>query len=333
MSFSATSPFWVSNQMAGNSTLYNGTGVPQALVVTTPGAGAFSGPTGQVFANLPGNFLLNGNPSIFMFDTLGGTIDAWNGGTMATIARSVTGAVYTGLAIANNGSANFLYAANYATGKIDVFESTFTPASVSGSFSDSTIPAGYVPYNIQALNGQLYVEYVLKSASGNPLAPQRGAGNGFVRVFDSNGNVIPGGPAISGGNLNAPWGVALAPANFGDFSNDLLVGNFGNGTINAYNATTGAFAGTLTGPNGQALVNNNLWGLGVRTAGNFNTSAVYFAAGINMQNDGLFGEIVVVPEPGTVVAVLAGLLLLSGRRRFSDSQSCPGNKTSSSSHG
>jgi uncharacterized protein (TIGR03118 family) len=217
------------------------------------------------------------------------------------------------LAIANNGTANFLYAANHATGTIDVFDSTFAPTSVAGSFLDPTIPAGYVPYNIQALNGRLYVEYALKGASGNPLAPQRGADNGFVRVFDANGNLIPGAPAISGGNLNAPWGVALAPANFGDFSNDLLIGNFGNGIINAYNPTTGAFVGTITGSNGQ-LVNNNLWGLGVRTAGAFDTTAVYFAAGINMQTDGLFGEIVATLEPGTMIAVCAGLVLLVWRR-------------------
>jgi uncharacterized protein (TIGR03118 family) len=281
--------------------------------VTTPGAGTFSGPTGQVFAGLAGNFLLNGNPSSFIFATLGGTIDAWNGGTTATVVRTVAGAEYTGLAIGNNGSGNFLYAANYATGAIDVFDSTFAPTTVSGSFSDPTIPMGYVPYNIQNLNGNLYVEYALKSASGNPLAPQRGAGNGFVRVYDANGNLLAG-PDISGGNLNAPWGVALAPTNFGMFSNDLLVGNFGNGMINAYDPNTGAFEGTIMGPNGLPLVNNNLWAIGIRTGGAFDTSALYFVAGINAQNDGLFGEIQVAPEPGTIMGVSGGLLFLVWRR-------------------
>jgi uncharacterized protein (TIGR03118 family) len=320
MSYSATSPFWVSNQAAGNSTLYNGAGVPQGtpqpLVVATPGSGTSSGPTGQVFAGLAGNFLLNGNPSSFIFDTLGGTIDAWNGGATATVEQSVSGAQYTGLAIANNGSGNFLYAANYATGKIDVFDSTFNPTTLSGSFSDPTIAAGYVPYNIQALNGRLYVEYALKGTSTNPLAPQKGAGDGFVRVFDSNGNLIPGAPGISGGNLNAPWGVAIAPTNFGDFSNDLLVGNFGDGTINAYNPLTGVFAGTLLGGNGLPLVNNNLWGIGTRTSANFNTSAVYFVAGINRQADGLFGDIVASPEPGTMGIAFVALLGLVALRRL-----------------
>jgi len=316
MSYSATSPFWISNQMSGNATLYNGAGVPNALVVTTPGSGAFSGPTGQVAAGLAGNFLLNGTPSSFIFATLGGTIDAWNGGNTATTVRFVAGAEYTGLAIDNNGSGNFLYAANYATGQIDVFDSTFTPATLPGSFSDPTIPAGYVPYNVQALKGNLYVEYALKGASGNPLNPQRGAGNGFVRVYDANGNLLAGAPAISGGNLNAPWGVAFAPADFGTFSNDLLIGNFGNGMINAYDPTTGLFVGTIMGPNGLPLVNNNLWGIGIRTAGTFDTNALYFAAGIDMQNDGLFGEIVATPEPGgLVVAGCAVLLFLIWHRR------------------
>jgi uncharacterized protein (TIGR03118 family) len=319
ISYSATSPFWVSNQMSGNSTLYNGAGLPQPqptpLIVTTPGtpATAFSGATGQVNAGLAGNFLLNGTPASFIFDTLGGNIDAWNGGTTATIVQTVAGAEYTGLAIDNNGTANFLYAANYATGKIDVFDSTFAPATLSGSFSDPSIPAGYVPYNIQALNGKLYVEYVLKGPSGSPLAPTRGVGDGFVRVYDANGNLLSV-PSISGGNLDAPWGVALAPSNFGDFSNDLLVGNFGNGQINAYDPTTGAFIGTILGPNGLPLVNNNLWGIGIRTAGAFDTNALYFVAGINGQNDGLFGEIQVAPEPGTIVGVGGGLLFLAWRR-------------------
>ena len=316
ISYSATSPFWISNQMSGNATLYNGAGVPNALVVTTPGSGAFSGPTGQVAAGLAGNFLLNGTPSSFIFATLGGTIDAWNSGNTATTVRFVAGAEYTGLAIDNNGSGNFLYAANYATGQIDVFDSTFTPATLPGSFSDPTVPAGYVPYNVQALKGNLYVEYALKGASGNPLAPQRGAGNGFVRVYDANGNLLAGAPAISGGNLNAPWGVAFAPADFGTFSNDLLIGNFGNGMINAYDPTTGLFVGTIMGPNGLPLVNNNLWGIGIRTAGTFDTNALYFAAGIDMQNDGLFGEIVATPEPGgLVVAGCAVLLFLIWHRR------------------
>jgi len=161
----------------------------------------------------------------------------------------------------------------------------------------------------------LYVEYALKGASGNPLAPQRGAGNGFVRVYDANGNLLAGAPSISGGNLNAPWGVAFAPADFGTFSNDLLIGNFGNGMINAYDPATGLFVGTIMGSNGLPLVNNNLWGIGIRTAGAFDTNAVYFAAGIDMQNDGLFGEIVATPEPGgLVVAGSAVLLFLVWRR-------------------
>lgn len=314
MSFSATSPFWVSNEMGGTATLYNGAGVPNSLVVTIPGSTASTGPTGQVFASVAGNFLLNGNPAAFIFDTLGGNIDAWNGGSTATIVQSVAGVQYTGLALANNGTGNFLYAANHTTGKIDVFDSSFTPVTLSGTFSDPTIPTGYVPYNIQNFNERLYVEYVLKGASGNPLAPQRGAGNGFVRVYDPNGNLVSGAPAISGGNLNAPWGVAFAPASFGDFSGDLLVGNFGNGMINAYDPATGAFVGTILGPNGQPLVNNNLWAIATRVGTGFNAGAVYFDAGINAQNDGLLGEIAPTPEPGMFWPGCAALVLLTCHR-------------------
>jgi uncharacterized protein (TIGR03118 family) len=308
MSFSATSPFWASDQQTKVATLYNGQGTPQALVVSIPTtATGPQGPTGQVFANIAGSFTVGASPALFIFDTLSGTIDGWNGGSAATQVASKTGAVYTGLALGSVGANNFLYAANFGgTGGIDVYNSTFALASVSGTFTDPTIPAGYAPYNIQLVGANLYVEYAQQGVGG----AQPGAGKGFVRVFDTNGNLVPGAPSISGGNLNAPWGVTLAPSTFGPFANDLLVGNFGDGKINVYDPVTGILLGQITGSNGQPLVNSGLWALKVRTGGGFDTNSVYITAGINGEADGLFAEISPAPEPGTIALGTLGLLAM-----------------------
>ena len=312
MSFSGTSPFWVSDQGAHVATLYTGTGAPQALVVSIPPAsGVPSGPTGQVFAGGQPGFLVGGSGANFIFATLAGTIDAWNNtqGTTAAVEHTTPGAVYTGLALASD----TLFAANFSAKRIDVFDSTFSPVSqAAGAFTDPTIPAAFAPYNIQAINGLLYVEY----AEPAPGGAVQGAGLGFVRVYRPDGSLASGAPSISGGTLNAPWGVTVAPSNFGDFTNDLLVGNFGDGDINAFDPVTGAFLGALMGASGP-VTNSGLWALATRTGGaGVNTSAVYFTAGINSEADGLFGAITVVsPEPGTIVFAAAGLLTLAMRRR------------------
>lgn len=295
ISFATASPFWVSNQGSGNTTLYNATGKPQSLIVATPPGS----PTGQVF-NGTGQFLApNGNASLFIFATLAGTIDAWNGGlgtTAATVVPS-SGAVYTGLALGNNGSANFLYAAN-AVGGINVFDSNFHATTLSGSFTDPNLPAGYTPYNIQNIGGKLLVAYTQGFATGN--------GIGVVDEFDTNGNFTK--RLITGGPLNAPWGFALAPTGFAHFGGDLLVGNFGNGEINAFDPTSGAFVGTLDDPHGNPIVNEGLWGLAFRTAPGFNPNSLYFTAGINGQKDGLFGTITPTPEPATFAIAALGLV-------------------------
>jgi uncharacterized protein (TIGR03118 family) len=309
ISNSATSPFWVADQTANVSTLYSAAGVKNSLVVSVAG-----GPTGTVFNSAgAGNFLDGGTPSSFVFGTLAGSIYAWNSGngTTAQLEATTAGATFTGLALDNSGSANFLYAANDTlTGGIDVFNSSFTQVSSSGGFVDPNLPAGYEPFNIQNIGGLLYVEYHMSGGTDGT----RGAGLGAVAVFDANGNFLQQliGP---GGQLNDPWGIVMAPANFGTFSNDLLVGNFGNGEINAFNPATGAFLGTLDGTGGAPLVNQDLWALAVSpTAPN----AVYFTAGINGQADGLFGDIVAAPEPGSIG--LAGLgclaLALFARRKL-----------------
>jgi len=315
VSFSATSPFWVSDQASNVATLYSGTGAAVPLVVSVPG-----GPTGQVFNFAgAGNFLDGGTAASFIFANAGGSIYAWNNGngTSAQLEASTAGASYTGLALDNNGTGNYLYAANNAgTGGIDVFDSSFARVFLSGSFADPNLPAGFVPYNIQTIGGLLYVEY---QNSADPKA----LGSGVVAVFDANGNFVEQliGP---GGELDDPWGIVIAPSSFGSFSNDLLVANHGNGEINAFDPTTGAFLGTLTGPGGTPLVNQGLWSLSVRDGGAFNADAVYFTAGINGGRDGLFGEITATPEPGSLALTGLGcfaLALFSWRQRVtSESQ-------------
>lgn len=318
MSFSATSPFWISNEATNTATLYNGAGVPNSsVVVTVPG-----GPTGQVQNSAgAGNFLVGSSAASFIFDTLSGTISAWNSslGTMGTASTMVptSGAVYTGLALGNNGTANYLYAANFSSGGgIDVFDSNWhqvNSTTFAGKFVDPSIPAGYVPFNIQLIGNNLYVEYAeVGSTPGNAM---RGLGLGFVDEYDLNGNLEA--TLISKGQLDAPWGVTLAPATFGQFSGDLLVGNFGNGEINAFDPNSGTYLGTLDGPGGTPIVVNNLWALDFRTNGGDGSDpdALYFDAGINGQKDGLFGELTLAPEPSAfwLLATLGGFVVLSRR--------------------
>jgi uncharacterized protein (TIGR03118 family) len=282
---SATSPFWVSDQGSEKSTIYSASGVPSPLVVTVPDSAVLaSGPTGIVFNSTTG-FLLNGAPASFIFATLDGSIDAWNStaGSKAVVEQTIPGAVFTGLATGSVGSSNFLYATDFKNGTIDVFNSSFAP--VVAALTDPTVPFGFAPYNIQNIDGLLYVEYALQ---GGPLGqPVRGPGLGIVDVFNTDGSFVR---LISPGSaLNAPWGVALAPASFGPLGGDLLVGNFGDGKINAFDPGTGAFLGTIENTLDQPLVNNNLWALRFGTGANKNT--LFFTAGLNGQTGGLFGSI------------------------------------------
>ena len=308
VSFSATSPFWASDQVTGLATLYNAAGTPQALVVTIPGGAPPTGPTGQVFGNVAGSFLVNGTPALFIFDSLHGTLAGWNGsaGTTAVQMAATPGAIYTGLAEASVGTSNFLYAANSAPGgHVNVFNSLWQPTTLSGSFTDPNLPAGLVPFNIQNIGGSLYVTYATLGPGGSPMP------GGVVDQFDASGNLIK--RIATGGSLFAPWGIVLAPSSFGSFSNDLLIGNFGNGEILAYDATSDMFLGTINGSNGQPLVNDHLWALETRAPGSgFDPNAVYFSAGINNQADGLFGQLnAITPEPGTIFGTATGLIALA----------------------
>ena len=303
MSFSPTSPFWISDQRTGVSTLYNGQGGPQPpptpLIVTIPP----SGPTGQVFNSTPDFIEPNGSAARFIFATTAGTLDAWNpaDGTTASVVATQPSSAYTGLTLGTAASGNVLYAANFRAARIDVFSSTFLPVTLAGTFIDPTLPSGFAPYNIENVNGKLYVAYAkVNPANGRAM---QDAG-GFVSVFDVNGNFQQ--RLASNGPLNAPWGIALAPPTFGDFSGALLVGNFAHGDINAFNPATGAFLGAITDSSGKPIQNDGLWSLRFRTSGTGVTpNALYFTAGINQEANGLFGSIQPVPEPST--ALLAGL--------------------------
>jgi uncharacterized protein (TIGR03118 family) len=299
---SATSPFWVSDGGTGLSTVYSSNGTVSATKVTVPpGAGGKSPSvaTGIVF-NGTGGFQIQGHAPSFIFCTQDGTISGWASAVNATNAQlmvdnSSSGAVYDGLAISGttaSGPGPYLYAANFHSGKIDVFDTNFKPVTLSGSFADASVPSGFAPFNIWNLGGKLYVTYAKQDA--NQQYDVGGLGNGYVAVFDLNGNLLQ--HLVSGGQLDSPWGVAIAPANFGAFSSDLLVGNFENGLINAYDPNTGAFLGTLQDPSGNFIHIGGLWALIVGNGGNGgDPNAVYFAAGPGNQQHGLLGSIQAAP--------------------------------------
>lgn len=306
---SGTGAFWVSNHKKGNSTVYTGgTGAISTLVVTVPpgsksGSGAPGTPTGQVSnSTTPGFLLANGNKASFIFATEDGTISAWNSGTVAELKvdNSTAGAVYKGLAIANPTTGPLLYAANFNTGNIDVFDGTFKPTTVAGGFKDTSVPAGFAPFNIWNIGGKLYVAYAMQDA--NKFNDVAGPGNGHVAVFDTAGNLLT--HLISGGTLNSPWGMALAPPAFGAFGGALLVGNFGNGRINAFDPATGNPLGTLQDPNGVPISLPGLWAIVFGNGGaNGDTNYLCFVAGVRpgQTPHGLLGNL--APPPALVSVV------------------------------
>jgi uncharacterized protein (TIGR03118 family) len=318
ISFGNATPFWVSDANAGVATLYNGLGVKSALVVTIPGpgGGAPGVPTGQVFNNANSFSLGNGANASFIFASATGNIAAWNGAAGTTALNEVIGAQgssFTGLAIAGSGATARLYAANFGMGTVDVYDGSFAPVSVAGAFVDPNLPAGYSPFNVQNVGGNIVVTYaVVDPATGEDLA---GAGNGIVDVYDQNGALIR--RVSSGGALNSPWGVALAPSAFGPFGGALLIGNLGDGTINAFDFFTGAMLGTLSDVNGNPIVNDGLWGIqfGNHSATS-DPNSLYIAAGLNDETDGLFARITATPEPGSLALLATGLgAMLVGRKR------------------
>jgi len=318
MSFSpTTSPIWVSDNGTGKATLYNGLGVKQGLVVSMP---AGSAPlTGQVFAGGSGGF----NGDTFLFATETGTITGWRGalGTTAELLSTTPDGVFKGLALGITGGSAYAYAADFHNGDIAVLKGTGAAPTLAGNFVDPNLPDGFAPFNIQNLGNKLYVSYALADATGHEDVA--GAGNGFVSVYDLNGNFLQ--RLITGGPLNSPWGMAIAPVGFGQFGGALLVGNFGDGLINAFDATSGAFIDSLRDTGGNPIEIEGLWGLAFGNNGVGSTpSTLFFTAGISdgiggeIEEHGLYGKLSHVPDSGTSAFLLAGGLLgvfAVGRRR------------------
>lgn len=324
---SPSGPYWVSDAGSGVATVYDGDGAALPLVVTVPPPGGGqppAAPTGQVFNDTTGFEVSPGQRALFLFATEDGTISGWNPAASQTQALlrvddSVSGADYKGLALGISSASPFLYAADFAGAGIRVFDSDFSPASLGGSFLDPNLPAGYAPFNVQNLGGSLFVTYALRDATSGEQVP--GLGNGLIDVFDTSGNLVR--RFASGGVLDAPWGLALAPANFGEFSNALLVGNFGDGRIHAFDPATGDLLGALEDAPGEAIEIEGLWALsfGGGAAANGSTNSLFFTAGIGgpdaIEDHGLFGKLTPVPECATGIETALGLggLAVASRRR------------------
>jgi uncharacterized protein (TIGR03118 family) len=334
ISHTSTSPFWVSNQGSGTTTLYAVTGStsvtktvinpPSGFVAIPTTASGPQGPTGQVSNTNTSSFLVgnggNGASAHFIFGSKNGTISAWDTGTTSFIQATTTGASYTGLAI--NQAQTQLYAANdLGTGSVNVFNGSFAPVSLgAGAFATPAAisASGLVPFNVQDINGNVYVTYAPVGLSAQEAAT---AGMGAVAIFTENGALLQ--TLIDGSQLASPWGIALAPAGFGPFSNDLLVGNFSyvDSGINAFDPSSGAFLGTIPIAFGSGNTPGGLWALDFGTGGsNGSPTTLYIASGVDGQSHGLFAAISPVPEPGTLVLLGAGVLgLCVGRRRLPSS--------------
>jgi len=282
------SPFWVSDNGSGWSTLYNANGSKVPLNVLIPSIGDGPGsPTGIVFNNpSDGEFQVQGWSSIFLFATLDGTISGWapqSNPNAAIIAVTTPGAVYTGLAITSHTSGNVLFAVDNANNKVDIYDGNF---HLVKSFTDTTLPAGFAPFGIQDFGGLVYVAF-----AGNAGAP-----GGFIDIYSEDGTLLK--QLADGAPLNQPWGLAIAPKDFGPLSNTLLVSNNTNaGTINAFNAVTGQFVGTLKDANNKPIVINQLWAIrfGGGAAADGSTNQLFFTAGPDNNNAGLFGVIAFKP--------------------------------------
>jgi uncharacterized protein (TIGR03118 family) len=289
---------WVADNGTSKATLYDGNGVPQSLVVSIPaGTAGAADPTGIVF-NGSNDFVVSqgskSGPSRFIFVGQAGTLTAWAPAVNLTNAVTMyDGAadkkIYTGLALAQLGGANHLYAADFRNRHVDVFDASFHLVTVPGGFADPNLPAGYSPFGIQAIGDRIYVAYAKLDVNGED--EQHGAGLGMLNVFNTDGTLIrrlvdPGGP------LNAPWGMALAPAGFGPFSEALVVGNFGDGFIHAFEPNSGAQRGTLRTAGGDPIRIDGLWGIAFGNGLHDQpTDTLFFAAGPDDETHGLYGRI------------------------------------------
>jgi len=288
LTYAPGNPFWVSDNGTGWATLYDGQGTPQATQVVVPAFNGTSGgtPTGIVY-NGSQEFNVQGWPSIFLFATLDGTISGWapqSNPTLAIVAVNnwASGAVYTGLAITSNTSGNFLFAADTANNKVDIYDGSFNFVT---SFTDTSLPANFTPFGIQDINGQVYVSFA--DSTGGP--------GGYIDIFTEAGVFVK--QLAHGKPLNQPWGFAVAPKNFGSLGGALLVGNNVNfaSTINGFSLKNGQFLGTIKNSAGKPIVIDQLWGIkfggGAGPSINGNKNQLFFAAGPNNNVNGLFGLI------------------------------------------
>jgi uncharacterized protein (TIGR03118 family) len=306
MSRASASPWWISDNGTGKTSFYNGTGASVLInnpddFVTIPvrkGQTAPTNPTGTVF-NYTGGFQVGPNaPAIFIFVTEDGTISGWNPGVdrkNAILKADPKGAIFKGCSIAMWSGAPFLYVTDFGTASVDVFDANFKPVPLpSWAFRDSRIPSSYSPFNIQNVGGNLVVTFAKQETKG-AVDEEHGPGLGFISIFDPAGHLLQ---RLEHNNLlNAPWGIALAPSDFGVFSHRLLIGNFGDGTIHAFNLLTGKLEGTLLdAATGNPLTVDGLWGLnfGGGTAASGAANELFFTAGPNDESDGLLGKITAV---------------------------------------
>jgi uncharacterized protein (TIGR03118 family) len=282
--YAPSSPFWISDQGSGWSTLYNGVGakIPFEVEIPSANGSATGSPTGIVY-NGSNEFPVKGWASVFLFATLDGTISGWapqSDPNNAIVAATKSGAVYTGLAITSNASGNFLFAADNANNTVDMYDGTF---KLVRSFTDTTLPAGFAPFGIQDISGAVYVAF----------ASQSGKAGGYIDIFSEGGTFVK--RLAQAGPLNQPWGMAAAPNNFGPLSNTLLVSNNINkfGTINAFNALTGKFVGTIRDTNNKPIHIDQLWGIefGGGTSNNGRLNELFFTAGPSNNLAGTFGSI------------------------------------------
>jgi len=302
IAFAPGSPFWVNDNHAGVSSLYGGDGSVIPFVVTVPpplGAdpGTIAAPTGMVWNptqafHVPGTTF----PGIFIFDTEDGTISAWNsqanpGSAVIAVDHSALLANYKGLAFGTSSTGNHLYATNFYSGEVEVFDNQFTPVTAPGGFMDQRIPPGFAPFGIQNIDGDLWVTYALQGPDKRDDVG--GPGNGFVDVFDTDGHLLR--RFARRGVLNSPWGLARAPYGLGPLSGAILIGNFKDGRINAFDAR-GRFLGALRGTNGMPVWIDGLWALSFGGGAKSSPESLYFTAGPDDETNGVFGVIEAVPH-------------------------------------
>jgi uncharacterized protein (TIGR03118 family) len=302
LAFGPTTPAWVADNGTGYSTIYDGNGVAQSLIVTLPlppgSSEPHSKPTGLVYNGGDGFVITDGTnsgPARFIFATEEGTIIGWSPAvpppppsTNGFIAVPPTGAIYKGLALAGQGDSARLFATDFHNGEIDVFDSSFAPVDTTGQFIDPNLPDDFAPFGIANIGGLIFVTYAMQDAAGEDDMP--GPGLGYVDIYSQSGALIR--RLISEGDLNAPWGLAKAPAKFGRFSNKLLVGNFGDGKIHAYNIQTGVSQGTLQQDDGSPIVIDGLWALVFGNGAHDQPkTSLFFTAGPVDESHGLYGKI------------------------------------------